>query len=159
MELPLTGNDWREAFSELSDALDQSYIIPADSEGVLWEMQSLRDRALLDKCVLLLPPARDAQNYWCSVRRAYYRIGLGFPDFAEHVSISRMNNRGEPTVRVDAQGKPEHHLADFVADVIADRFPTERLTNAVGIARRWHRVRRPARWLTLAIFMIVVWYT
>lgn len=146
LELPLRA-PWKEAFVQLSDRARAIVIVPGLSEGIRWELESLKERHLLLKCVLLVPPSRDGTPDWVRVRQLFYAIGMGFPEIGEQFSLSRFNNRGEPAVEMNVS-RPRSYLADCVADVIADTEPDSAVSRWL-VVRRWHAVQEPIIWMCL----------
>lgn len=153
----LSDDEWEQGFVTLSQRARAIIMMPASSEGVLVELNSLRERDLLRNCVFILPHKYKNKS-WRAAVKGLNLIGISIPTslgefawaaFRVDCSLSVVDYRQFSPDRCQAD------VADLVSDIIAENSPTGSWRRNV-LVRRWHRHSEGA--LIAAIAAPIIWW-
>jgi hypothetical protein len=78
----LGGEGWRDVALGQFDRADLILLLPSDSAGVRWEIETIRDKALLAKVLFVMPPrspSYDVEGQWNGARRLLSEQGIEAP--------------------------------------------------------------------------------
>ena len=90
-----TAEEWQDAAALLMANAEVLIVLPGWSEGMLWELRYLREHALLDRALFVMPPGdpeRDVfavyrgedfevERRWENARAAMSRLGVTLPPY------------------------------------------------------------------------------
>jgi hypothetical protein len=97
--LPSTDADWEALVLLLMRQAQVIFIVPGTSEGVMWEMERLKDYRA--KTVYLMPPtkyyhgdARSAARHWHELRHTFMRRDIFLPGYDPKGALFTLDERG-----------------------------------------------------------------
>lgn len=103
--------DWQRLFAELAPRSSMIVIQPGSTPGVLWELDAVIARDLLDRVVFFMPPANGfhrakTRDAWNAASVAYAERGVDLPRYSEHGALVRLEDSGRWTaIYVDGTDK------------------------------------------------------
>jgi hypothetical protein len=102
-------SDWQREFVTLAEAADAIMVIPATSEGTRWEIEYLKENALLTKCVFVMPPgAFDLATEW---DEAIEKLPVWMPRYSNNGMLYAVNSEGQCQDSTDLKFKTTRTLA------------------------------------------------
>ncbi|MDX2253136.1 MAG: ankyrin repeat domain-containing protein [Nitrospira sp.] len=97
LAISATDSTWRDKVSRLTEAASMILIIPSDSDGVRWEIASLRARGYLYKTVFIAPPGADQmwlEKDWNKMRQHTDLRNLEIPPYCESGFLFTLKDDG-----------------------------------------------------------------
>jgi hypothetical protein len=146
----LTENkSWMKDIQLLLDRCRAILMVPSHRPGTLWEIEVIKRKELLRKCVFIMPPRSHKKNFdmrerWVAARESMDQLGLEAPEYQDSGMLFVLAPEGKVT-------EIEPFLLEFKQQVrksfkrlLDDRPPKGGLNAAVA---RADRRRRRASWL------------
>jgi hypothetical protein len=93
--LRVDDSEWQHAFMVLSEHALGIVMVPSTTEGVLWELSSLRDHGRLEKTVLVEPPGFPADR-WNEVAVELQSHGVMLPPHSRSGQVFKLGGELRP---------------------------------------------------------------
>jgi hypothetical protein len=156
-----TDAEWQEHFERLSASAMAVVVIPGMGRGSIFELQSMKTRGVLSKCVFVLPKRDEHPLAWALAGMALGNIGVRLPDGRRGPTLFRINGLDEADYVTDTRHDPSPRIGDMVADAIADHAP-QGSWRTWTVGRRLHRVIAGlgyvGGWVLLGGFVWWLWH-
>lgn len=97
--LPASNPDWEALVLLLMKHAKAIFIVPNTSEGVIWEMERLKD--YYEKTIYLMPPtkyyhgaAESAEQYWRETQQEFIHRGIFLPGYSKKGALFMLDEHG-----------------------------------------------------------------
>ena len=123
--------NWQRVFSLLAASCEAVLIVPALTDGLMWELKWFAANGGMDRCVLLmLGQGPTAGQAWASLQSAVKTVGVTLPAWRPGGAAVRVNEKGEILDEITpfSPSKSGHRreLTDLLMKIGAGRLPSGR---------------------------------
>jgi hypothetical protein len=87
--------EWRNAFEVLAEASLGILVVPSASEGLLWELNKLRDSTWLEKTIFIEPPGFSSHR-WRQTSKELGIYGITLPEHSTTGMVFKLNSDWSP---------------------------------------------------------------
>jgi tetratricopeptide (TPR) repeat protein len=97
------GDGWQEIVELQLGNADLIAMIPHNSAGVKWEIETIIKREMLSRCLFIMPPASpafDVAAMWAEATEMLRELHLKLPPYSAEGLIFRMNASGETVEQI-----------------------------------------------------------
>jgi hypothetical protein len=125
--------DWQIAVQHLIHAAQLVVVAPSERPGTLWEIETILDSNLVDRCVFIdLPSTKrsggnfDQDKEWLAIRSAFARRGYDLPENTEAGHFLYFGRQKSPLLGTHIGYLEPNRMAEFFAAVLKARGQLER---------------------------------